>query len=288
MPIEKKALTQSIQLFDLNDFSNEESVTADFGPFAVNSNGDIFTYYDALKKMNSQGNEQSSIVDKKCPDIFAFELVSVPNTNLVVSGHPIGREPDDFDAYSYLRIWDVKNGKCVDTIDMGWGWLGIITSSPDGRYLGYSAIKNKNKKDAYMREGLTWLYDLKSRKVQCIFSGYHPEFATDGGYFVFDNITNTVIQYSIDSCKPKSELSVDTFFYDFAINNYANLLVGGGDSVELWDMESGKKIKTLDQDKGIGPTIVGFSPDGRFLVTTSNSASIDQKDKIYLWGVLER
>ena len=67
------------------------------------------------------------------------------------------------------------------------------------------------------------------------------------------------------------------------INPSGNLLAGGDSGVALWDIQSGEKIKTLDfQNLRINFPVLGFSPDGRFLITTTSRNSIDEKEKIML------
>lgn len=73
----------------------------------------------------------------------------------------------------------------------------------------------------------------------------------------------------------------------FVISPDGKILAGITDhAILFWDIQSGKKLREIDPE-GYVLSIVGFSPDGRFLVTAKRADSLIEKDKVMLWGLPE-
>ena len=283
LPIRRNSVW-GIQLYNADNFTEEWFVEAEPGMITINSNDDVFTYSLSLEVIRNNGQERISIADDNCPDRRADYIVNVPNSNLLISGIIVGEEWQDKGTFSYLQEWDVNQERCLGTFQKFAGWLFSLDASSDGKYLSYSAARMIN--DVYQED--TWLYDLEFRSIMCDLAGSQSKFSRSGELLVYERINNQITRYDPSNCELLGEFNIDIDLSNFAINPDGNVIVGGNDSIALWDVQSGLKLKTID---AIGENInwpsLGFSPDGRFLVTTTSRSSPIEKEKIMLWGISE-
>jgi len=53
-------------------------------------------------------------------------------------------------------------------------------------------------------------------------------------------------------------------------------------AIRFWEVQTGEKLLDIKLDKDV-LSIIGFSPDGHFLVTAKRAS--DLADKVMLWGI---
>jgi WD40 repeat protein len=272
-----------VEAFNIENF--DEGWFVETGPTAVTANQDeMFSYYGSLKKFNDKGMEDFAFSAPNCLDKSADFIIAVPDTSLLLTGHSVSEDQSDMEAQTHINMWDVDKRTCLGPLLKFSGRLSSLAVSHDANYLVYSA--SVYSKGSF--ETVTWLYDFKLKKVKCDFIGSISQFAQNGELIVYAPMSNIITRFALDSCEPLGKFSVDIDIAKLAIHPEGSLLVGGESSVALWDIHSGEKLKTFDfQDLRINFPILGFSPDGYFLITTTSRRSVNEKEKIMLWGILE-
>jgi WD40 repeat protein/serine/threonine protein kinase len=184
---------------------------------------------------------------------------------------------------SLIRIWEIKSGKCLQTLYGHKKNVESLAFSPDGRLL-LSGSKDRTLK---LWGGRPW---------KCLRSvGRHQgevravAFSPDGSYALSGGSDNVIKLGDLRIGK-----SIKKFEgHQGSINSVAispdgsRILSGSWDkTVKLWDVETAECLHTFEDHKG---TVydVGFSPDGRFAFSTSWDTSLmiwdlDKSKRIHL------
>lgn len=184
------------------------------------------------------------------------------------------------------NIYDVKNGNVVRTIETT-GYTNAIAFSPDGRYLATA-------------RGAIGLWDLQTGKVVKRFEGHQGSikavaFSKDGRFLAsasndktarvwnvetventktFQTLTPIAVKYSTKPFEWKMPFTSVAFSPDGK-----TLAAATGRTVHLFDIATGKQIKTLEGHE-LSITSVVFSPDGKSIV----SGSLD--NTVRVWSFL--
>lgn len=175
------------------------------------------------------------------------------------------------------QLWDVYNGQLLHTLSesyQGTNCDGVrdLAFSPDGSRLITAARCNFS----IVRE-----WNVESGKPLQILDdggGDHVAFSSDGRFIAWCAYKKVVLwdainQRELRTWNPKS----DGRFCDIEFSPDSTLLAvfsHESNSLQLWDVESGKSIVTLG-DYSYGIWSVAFSPNGRLLaVGTMNRAQI--------------
>ena len=274
---------QSFKVDDLTPAWFLKSFTLDF---TINENDQVLINLRGLHIFDRQGVELQTIRPRYFCDVTeraAMFIVAIPGTNLVVTG--VQDSYVDYDvSYSKARVllWDTSKNSCSELIKFN-GYFASLSASDDGRYISYVTVIET----ADTKKSITRIYDLNLRKEKCeLTDGYNyiVRFTRQNLLAVYDSEKGTISLVTPDDCTIKTKFSVGTEVDVFAINPSGELLAGITDHViGFWDIQTGKKLREIDS-KG-NKWVIGFSPNGQFLVTAKKGASLGDKDIVMLWGI---
>jgi len=206
-----------------------------------------------LKKMDHSGNISS----------VAFG----PEGKILASGSKdFGFEND------FIRLWDVKTGKEIKTLQGHSRGVTSIAFSPDGEILASGGI------DSFIK-----LWDVKtgveiktlqghSRGVTSIAFSPDGEILASGGKEIISAGGETIKLWNV-----KSGNKIEAFWahfgnvYSIAFSPDGEILVSGGEgrSVKLWDVKMCEEIKSLRVNYSSGVASLALGPEGKILASAS-------------------
>ena len=175
-----------------------------------------------------------------------------------------------------IVLWDVASGQLVRTFDdPAENIARSLAFSPDSTLLAAGGNNN-----------IVRLWDVASGRIahtiqhntegQILDHILDLAFSPDGRVFVSGGTDDMARLWDVGSWQVIHELSVGSAPTGLAISPDGAILASSGPGLQLWDVESGKLLRTLPHSDLI---TVAFSPDGTLLA----SAGYDQQ--IYLWGI---
>jgi WD40 repeat protein len=181
-----------------------------------------------------------------------------------------------------LKLWDVKTGKEIRTFSGHTIPVNSVAISRAGNFV-ICASNNKT----------LILWDINSGKEVRTFSpSYYPvAFSPNGNYVLSGSENNTLTLWDINSGKKVNDFSGNKEIVNtVAFSNDGNYVLSGGGyppgvysvsgdySLKLWDIKSGKEIKTfLGHTNSV--TSVAFSPNGNYVLSGSSDMTLK------LWNI---
>lgn len=284
LPIQKGTLS-GIQSFDTDDFVETWLVNIDY-PWSVTVyNDEIISYLHGLYTFDRQGQEIRIIsTQDNCGKSLADFIAVIPNSNFIITGHQdaysdTGLNYNVDDKASLIR-WDSDKNTCTNLLPGIKGRLFSLSASPDGRYIGYSfGVRTET---GYW-EKYTKIYDWGAKRNTCQVDGFISLFNLQNQLAVY-NVDNDTISFVTPSdCKQQMKFNINIKLSAFSFIPNSNLLAGVSETtLDIWNVESGEIVKEIDlRAFHMNSPIIGFSPDGRFLVLAENK-------KVLLWGIREK
>jgi hypothetical protein len=264
---------QSLKVDDLTPAWFIKSFALDF---TINENDQVIFNLEGLNIFDRQGVELQKI--------HARSLCNVTER----AANFIGVQ-DHYDDYNFgydkarLLIWDVSKNSCSELIKLN-GFLSSLSASEDGRYISYNFVV----KTTDVNKFITRIYDLTRRKEKCeLAGGFASRFSLPNQFAVYDSSERMVSLVTLDDCVVKTKYNAgNEIVHAFAISPSGELLVGVIDhAIRFWDIQTGEKLLDIKLDRDV-LSIIGFSPDGHFLVAAKRAS--DLADKVMLWGILEK
>ena len=208
--------------------------------FAFSSNGK----YVAMASKNTVqifiDNEKKTSIEHKS-DVTAIAFNS--EGNLFVSG-----------SEDYIRIWDIEEYKCIDSISVP-DHVNALAFSPKSERVvlgtGEGVYIWKVKEDCLKKIG-------EQDNVMCV------AFGDNGGTIVSSSEDRTICIWNnkYECAKKISELKGR--INSLAFSPEGSRFVSGGAGVYIWDSKSGNCIDTLSDQPGFRS--VAFSPNGKYVV----------------------
>ena len=282
-----------IQSFDVNNFTPGWFTQTDYPQGVTTDEHDqVITYLNGLHIFDAHGQEVQAITAQdNCGETLTEYIVAIPGTDLIVTGHQDAEDEGGLNNpgvnIASLIIWDIDRNSCSALLKRFNGRLFSLSVSPDGRYMSYSfGVRDPS----YSWLVTTKVYDLNLRKGMCHIDGVTAQFNLQNQLAVYNSDDDTISLITPSDCKIQLKFIVTNKLSEIAFSPNGDLLAGVSDSiVDLWSVKSGKKLQELDlQATSNNLPLIGFSPDGRFLVVTKNATSPAEKDKVMLWGILEK
>jgi len=281
---------QSIRVDNLMPLWFLKSLNSDF---TINEDNQILINLGGLQVFDRQGIEIQTIHTNHFCDIdepISSYIVAISGTNLVVTGQQDSYSNFGLNGAAYdkarLLIWDISKNSCSELIKRFDGFLSSLSVSDDGRYISYIVVIKTT--DAL--KSIVHIYDLNLRKEKCeLADGYNytARFTRQNQLAVYDSREGTISIVTVADCAIKMKFSIGTEIVKaFAISPSGEMFAGITDDVlRFWDVQTGEKLREISSKGNL--SLVGFSPDGHFLVTAKGAALLTEKDEVILWGIPE-
>ena len=170
-----------------------------------------------------------------------------------------------------IKVWDMKTGKLVKTLEDFSDGVTSITYSPDGKYLA-SGNTDKSVK----------IWDIVSGKLVTKIQGHDYSISTvdyspDGKYLASGNDDGNIKIWNIASGKLLRTMQSNIYYPINTIKHSPDgkyLASGSGDgSIKIWEIPSGKLIQSLKAHSDKINTI-SYSPKGKYLASGSDDGNI--------------
>ena len=183
-------------------------------------------------------------------------------------------------------VVDSPNGEVV--VDIGF--------SPDSNMLAVGTCDTWLNDLKRCKGGMLWLWDIGQRTLSRIFSGTNGgvrrvAFSSNGRLLASALEDGTIKLWDLESRKEIFTLSGEhAISGDVIFSTNSRQIVSGDNfgNVILWDVESGREVQSPGKHRS-DITHMAFSPDGRYLATTSNDRTIKPNDTtgkpIKLWDM---
>jgi WD40 repeat protein len=169
-----------------------------------------------------------------------------------------------------INIWNIATGQVEATIDLLMSRINSIVFSKDGTRLVYAGGTVGNQPKMVITE-------IGSRRIiKSFFSDADVEtldLSSDGTLIGFGDLHGVIRILDING-RPVRSLSHGHRVKDLAFSPSGKLLATGGDdgSAKIWDVASGKLLRTLSGHEGSLHLVlsVSWAPDGSKLATTDS------------------
>ncbi len=288
-----------IQTYKITDFSVGWFAFTDYSNVTLGEDNHILAYQWGITIIDEQGKVMRQIYeDNICSEYSASQMIAVPNSNLVITGHQEDKEFTEGYGTSRIRIWDIDKNTCNELLEFP-GLIESMDVDGNGHYLSYSVIRSAydSAKEDYKIWIETIIYDLHLDDEVCSMEDVGDVlFTRQNQLMVFQRSDYTYLILDPDNCSIINQVSLDIDTYqniripNFTISPDGKLLVvTAAGKIQFIDINNGELIHevavNLIGDKPI--QIVDFSPDGRFLVGARDKYHEDMKGHIMLFGVVE-
>ncbi|MEO1373067.1 MAG: neuraminidase-like domain-containing protein [Cyanobacteria bacterium J06635_10] len=197
-----------------------------------------------------------------------YDVNFSPDGTLLASGAADGK----------IKIWNLKTGQVIRTLEGHTGIANSVNFSPDGALLGYGATDRKIK-----------IWNLKTGQVIHTLEGHtglvnSVNFSPDSALLASGCNSNEIKIWNVETGQLIHTLEGFTLHVVRSVNfNHDGSLlaaIGRGREIKIWNVETGQVIRTLEGDtKQVNS--INFSPDGALLA----SVGIDKKIKI--WNIAQ-
>ena len=181
------------------------------------------------------------------------------DNNLIVSGSYDGT----------LKIWDVKTGKCVSTLDEHQDAVRSVALNPDAN-LALSGSFDCSLK----------LWDISTNKCLRTFIGHTGEihsvcFSSDGKFALSGAFDRTLKYWDINSGKCLRTFEDDADVYSVCLSQDNRFAISGnGDAtLKVWDIHTGECLKVFEEHTDVVSS-VDLTQDNRYAVSVSGDETI--------------
>lgn len=184
-------------------------------------------------------------------------------------------KPYDGSSENLIRIWNAE-GREQHKLPAGLGGVSAMAFSPDGQTL-VAAAWDTDLRVWTVRDG-----ELKRVIDEMTVAMFEVAFSPDGKLFASGGVDRTIYLWDTTTWKLARKItgqpeviSAIAFSPDgktIATGGMNEMAFGAPVSVMLWDVQSGKPIKTLKADHRVGT--VAFSPDGKRLAVADGDKTV--------------
>ena len=181
------------------------------------------------------------------------------------------------------RVWNVRTGELEAKLAHDGMSLWCADFSPDGSLLAGGTFTIDDHGEHEHEEGLTVIWDARTWKLMKNLPEGRGEvtrvkFSPDGSTLAVMQYQQNIALYDTATWVQRSGPPRRAGHASMAFSLDSNLLVTGGDHVELWDVRTGKRVRVLEA-RGSAPQ-VSFSPGGLLLAAGMEEIVNAQ----FVWG----
>jgi len=160
-----------------------------------------------------------------------------------------------------LKVWDMKSGEALFTLQGHTERINDVVVTPDGRQ-AISGSDDKTTRVWNLRTGeLIWRLEGHSDKVRAVVV------TQDGSHAISGSLDKTIKVWNLDT-----GIHVNTLMghiegvQALAVTPDGKRVVSGSSKgFKVWDLQSGELLHIIEDDRDI--TAVAVTPDGRFIIT---------------------
>lgn len=269
-----------VPLWMIESFQSEFAIN-EFDEVFLNTEGLNIYYQDGIKKQTIRTNNVCDYSQ------LSSYILTIPGTSMVVTGiqdsyHDFGLNNNDGDKARIL-LWDIENHTCSNLFDQFDGTIHSLSLSPDSRYLSYTIASDVQDS----RKLFLHIYDLELREERCeLKEGEIARFTTNGKLAVYEPRNRRIAMINPETCTEISTFDIGgEIINTFSISPNEKLMADvTSNSIDFWNLQTGEKIFVLDNQ--YDPLLIfGFSPDGKYLLTSERVDDSTLKGQVMLWTI---
>jgi uncharacterized caspase-like protein len=163
-----------------------------------------------------------------------------------------------------VKLWSVKTGQLLKSLDNSKDWGGALAFSPNGKTLASAGGKN----------GIIKLWEVKTGQLLKSLEGhaiavFSVAFSINGETLASASADKTIKLWDVQSGRLLNSLEgSNTWIGSLAFSHDGKTLASGGQNgiITLWDLGNGQILKSLEGHVDVVFSVT-FSPDDKFLLS---------------------
>ena len=214
-------------------------------------------------------------------DDYTFKLWDVPRKRHIATlDHVSGRDRSQVKAVDFspdgqllatagvdVKLWDIQTRGEITTFEHG-RWVLAVAFSPDGRFLATGDAVGQVNVWNIQRRSIVAQLKADSTSI------YTVEFSPDGETLAGAGYDGDIKLWKVENWKRLGHLNVHATTHTISFSPDSSTLASTEyESVNLWKVESGEKIATLNGHTG-WVNAVAFSPNGSTLISGGDDETL--------------